>query len=164
MNDLYRGGKYRGKQVAMEKNVCAICDQLFDTGSILMDMRFRRVQGEMIEQGRLPEEPVTGLGVCDTCKKDYSGLRLEDYDHVCLIECDPDKVTFVDQRWQDRHEAKRVDIHKPVMRTGKIGFVSKRIWDELFDVPVPEHDICFVEPGVVEQLSTIPGSEVVDVE
>lgn len=168
MNSMYRGGKWRGNQVALEKHVCAICDQLYDTGAILMDMRFRRSitnNGHHMEpEGRLPEEPVTGMGVCDTCKKDFSGLPLEDYNHVCLIECDPDKITLKEQRWEERNEPRRVDIHKPVTRTGKIGFVSKRIWDELFDIPVPEHDLCFVEPGVIEHLATIPGSEVVDVQ
>lgn len=145
-------------QVAMEHHVCVLCDTPYATGSILMDLRFRRDplnDHRMEPEGRLPEDPVTGIGVCDTCKRDFSGLSLEDYSHACLVECDPDKVVL------NKHG--RVDPKYPIIRTGKVGFVSRQVWDEIFNVPFPEEEICFVEPGVLEELNKIPGSEIVEV-
>lgn len=159
--------------VALEKHVCVLCDELYDTGAILMSTRLTRpiryldhrtvhpVQDKELE-GTLPEEPVTGMGVCDTCKKDFSGLSLEDFNHIALIEVDPDKVTLVEKRWADRDKPDAIDIHKPIHRTGKVGFVSRSVWSELFNTDVPDKGICFVEPGVIEHLSTIPGAEVVE--
>lgn len=162
----------KGKEfVALEKHVCVLCDELYDTGAILMSTRLTRpikyldhqtvTRGDELE-GTLPEEPITGMGVCDTCKKDFSGLSLEDYNHIALVEVDPDKMTLMEKRWADRDKPDAVDITKPIQRTGKVGFVSRSVWAELFNTDVPPKGLCFVEPGVIEHLAEVPGAQVVD--
>lgn len=115
--------------VSMEQNVCVVCGKQFDTGAILLDKRMRAT---------LERHTVTGMGMCPEHK------AKADEGYVALIECDPAKSEV-------RAGGKTADPGK-VWRTGNVVHLRREAWERIFDVPVPEKMVSFVEPDVVAML------------
>lgn len=111
--------------VTMEQQACLVCCKMFDTGSILLDKRLRP---------RFEHHTVTGWGFCPEHRK------LKDDGFVALIEIDPDKSGS--------------QPYKPhtVWRTGTLAHVRAEVWAHIFDVPLPDEGLCFVEPGLIAML------------
>lgn len=156
---MYRGGKWRGNYVAIEHKVCTLCDQTYATDTVMLDMRTRRVMNQGDHhfelEGRLPDEPVTGRGVCDTCKRDFSGMKdLSQYDHACLVGIDPDRSVM--------GKGDAVTGGDTIYRTGAVAFVKRSVWQRIFNVDFPEEGLAFVDDAVIDYVSQLPGAENVD--
>lgn len=155
--------KKNNQIVAREKRMCILCDETYDTGNLLMSTKLRHkikyldhrttyTTDEL--EGTLPEEAIVGHGLCDTCKKDYSGLSLDQYDHACCVAIDPDRSVV--------KEGRTVNPSDQVWRTGEVVFIRRSVWDDLFNAEFPSEGLCFMEPEVIEWLSKIEGVEVIN--
>ena len=109
--------------VTMEQNVCPVCGQVFGTNALLLDKRLR---------SRFERYTVTGWGMCPEHK------ALMDQGYIALVGIDPDKSKSMDPQG--------------VYRTGEIAHVRANVWEQIFDVPVPEQGMAFVEPQVINLL------------
>lgn len=113
--------------VTMEQHQCPICLTTFDTGALLLDQRMRKV---------FDRNTVTGHGTCAECKK-----QLDD-DRMALVEATNDTARSTIQN----AEAKR---------TGNLGWIKRKAAAEIFNVPVIEHPMVFVEVGVLDKLKAM---------
>lgn len=113
--------------VSMEQHVCVVCGKQYDTGTILLDKRMRAT---------LERHTVTGMGMCP----EHAAKREQGY--VALIECDPKKSDV-------SGSTARPD---KVWRTGNVVHLRREAWENVFDVPVPDNMVAFVEPDVVAML------------
>lgn len=110
--------------VSMEQHVCVVCGKQFDTGTILLDKRMRAT---------LERHTITGMGMCPA----HTEKREQGY--VALIECDPEKSDV-------SGNTARPD---KVWRTGNVVHLKREAWERIFDTPVPENMVAFIEPDVV---------------
>lgn len=119
--------------VSIEKNVCSICDAVFDTGTILFDRRLR---------SSMEICTVTGLGLCP------EHMKLFNEGFIALVECDP-------QRSNIPVNASHINPDQ-VYRTGCIAHLRREAFAQIFNVPVDDKQpIVFVEKGVIEQLQSM---------
>lgn len=123
--------------VGMESKTCILCDSEYETGAILLDRRLR----ESLE--RLNN---TGPGLCNSCKEEHTGLPLDEYDHVALIE-GSNPVYEYDSRMRKRLTS--------CDTTGKVCFMRKGCYDDMFDVDLGEWEFCIVEPDVMNWLEQL---------
>lgn len=124
--------------VTLEQQVCVVCFKSFDTGAILLDTRLR---------DRFEHQTTTGLGICPEHKK------LMDDGFVALVECDPDKTVTYEEEGQAT--AKPEDAH----RTGMIVHLRRSAFERIFNVPVPEKMICFIDPDAVKMIKDMRPEE-----
>lgn len=115
----------------MEAHVCVVCAKEFNTGSLLLDKRMR---------AKFERTTLTGYGMCEEHQK------LKDDGFVALIECDPTKSEIVGD------QVKKIDH---AYRTGNICHLRASVFSQVFNVPVPEKMVCFVEPGVIDKLKSL---------
>ena len=165
-NDIKGNRRYYNddQNVAIEQRQCAMCAEAYDTDTLLLATRYVRASRNSDDMKPLrpfKRDPIVGLGICDTCKQKYTGLPLEEYNHVCLLEADPNNISLHPDSGDG---VQLVDISKEVGLTGKSCFVNKRVWDRLFNIPAPEHGVGFVEPECLEYLRRIEGAQEVEVE
>lgn len=117
--------------VTMEQQVCIVCGQTFDTGAILIDQRLRK---------QFDHHTVTGWGLCPEHQKLY------DDGYIALVEVDPNK-----SRTQAGTNMKPEDAY----RTGTVAHLRKSRWESVFNAPVPNTPVVFVEPGVIKHLQEL---------
>jgi len=119
--------------VAMEKKVCIICGELYNTDAILLDRRLKK---------SLEDPTVTGRGICPAHEK------LHNNGYVALVEVDPSKSKFPNDN------TKKVN-QEDVYRTGRIAHVRREVAKELFNLPEDALDgpMVFTEKAVLDQLA-----------
>lgn len=120
--------------VSMEQGACVVCGATYDTGAILLDRRLR---------ASMEPKTVTRLGMC----ADHEDLKRQGY--VALVGIDPKKSTI------------RTDTVKPgeAYRTGDVAHVRATAWPNIFNTPVPEGMVAFVEPEVIEKIKELRGAQ-----
>lgn len=79
----------------------------------------------------LPPKSMTGWALCPEHQK------LKDDGYVALVECSNRPTGVADAN-----------------RTGSIAHVRESVWPKLFDIPVPDKGLCFVEVGTITKLQT----------
>lgn len=118
--------------VGLEQHICVVCGHPFDTGAILLDKRLRN---------SLEHHTITGYGMCPEHEK----LRSEGY--VALVACDPQKSAV---------RPNQTITPDNVYRTGPIAHLRQEVFKQIFDVPVPDKMVAYVEPEVITKLQAIP--------
>ena len=118
--------------VAMEKNVCEICGQIFDTGSILIDKRLKDLD---------EKKTVTGYGRCESCNE-----LVEEY--LTLVVVDESKSGASPEGNIKQENA---------YRTGELIRVKRTAIDKIFDIGDEEKTlpIMFIGMEVAEHLRSI---------
>jgi hypothetical protein len=117
--------------VSLEQHVCLVCGLAFDTGNVLLDKRLR---------ASMERHTTTGWGLCAEHQK------LADDGFVALVECDPQRGAPSGGRLKPAE----------AYRTGRVAHLRRRVFLELFNVPIQADQPCvFVEPGVIEQLQAM---------
>lgn len=116
--------------VSMEQHICLVCGQAYDTGAILLDRRLR----DSMERYTL-----TGNGLCPEHQK------LHDDGYIALIEIDPTKTTIHGNNIKPGEE----------YRTGKVCHLKREAAGQIFNVPITDKPLMFVEPGVIEKLQAM---------
>lgn len=116
MNDL--------SHVALAQACCPVCGNVFDTGELLLDTRFRAT---------LRHKEVTGFRMCPEHQK------LKDDGFTALVAVD---------------EAKSQKPLTPASawRTGAVAHLRNEAWPNVFNVPLPPQGMAFVPPEVIEML------------
>jgi hypothetical protein len=89
---------------------------------------------------------VTGQGVCDTCKQEHTGLPLEQYEHVALIEVIKPVYTT------DRRGIRRLESAET---TGRVCFMRKERYAQVFDLDLGEWEFAMVETEVMDFLNNL---------
>jgi hypothetical protein len=117
--------------VTLEQHICVVCGHPFDTGTILLDTKLRE---------RFEMHTPTGYSMCPEHKKQA------DEGYIALVECDPSKTQV---------EGDRIRHVADAYRTGTIAHLKKDVWDRIFNIPVPDKMVAFVEPDVIRMLRTI---------
>jgi RNA polymerase subunit RPABC4/transcription elongation factor Spt4 len=113
--------------VTVETAVCPVCGKQHDKG-LLIDRQMR----DRFENRRTP----THWDMCPEHKK------LKDDGYVALVEIDPSKSSG--------------DKLDEVWRTGTVAHLRASVWPNIFDVPVPDRGLCFVDASVISMLQSIP--------
>ena len=121
--------------VGMESKECILCKEEYETGSLLLDKRLRK---------SLDRLNCTGPGLCNTCKTTHTGLPIEEYDHVALIEA-TNPVYNRDRRGRKRLESAET--------SGTVCFMRRECYAQMFDVDLGDWEFCMVEPEVMAMLS-----------
>ena len=117
--------------VTMQQEVCLVCAKAFDTGAILMDRRMRDT---------FEHKTVTGWGLCPDCKSKHDG------GYVALVAVDEDLSTPGPDGKLTAEGAHR---------TGAVAHIRREVWPKIFDAPVPDGPLCFMEPGVLTALEAM---------
>lgn len=110
--------------VTMERRVCVVCAQAYETGALLMSQRMLK---------RFNEFTTTGWGMCPEHQK------LADDGYVALIEIDADRSD----------SPPTVD---GAYRLGHVAHVRRSAWAELFNGEPPEHGVTFVDTETLDTL------------
>lgn len=123
--------------VGMASEICAICGT-HHTESILLDRRLR----DTFEDGKTY---LTGHAPCPACK-----TKLDD-GYVALVEIDPDRSGATD--------SKETITQREAYRTGNISWIRSKVWDDVFNVPLPDPPLCFVGADVTAKLQSMQPPE-----
>ena len=105
--------------VSMEQHQCVVCGAIYDTGSILLDIRLKN---------SLENHTLTGQGMCPEHQK----LKNEGY--IALVV---------------------VTNEKTKTRSGEIVHIRSSVWENIFNVPVPQHGVAYIPPEVLTQLQAM---------
>lgn len=132
--------------VTMEQRVCVVCGKTYDTDTLLIDKRLRNT---------LETHTVTGYGLCP------DDTKFKDAGYVALIECDESK-SKVGTKTLNGEEVRVIANIDQASRTGNHAHVKSDAFTELFDMPVPEQMIAYVENGMIDKLREIAGPATVD--
>lgn len=126
--------------VAMEQIQCPVCGKVEDTGSILIDRKLR--EDLFKEHGH-----VTHWDLCKEHKAKY------DEGYIALVGIVDDETG----------ETRR--LPSEVRRTGLVAHVNARVWDQVFNIPLPVQEkidgsdvmlpICYVPDDVLHVLARI---------
>lgn len=116
--------------VTLEQHQCVVCGRAFDTGAILLDKRMK---------DRFEHKTLTGVSLCPEHKKLY------DEGYIAMVECDPTQSTA------DGSTMKPENAH----RTGKIAHIRRTVYEQVFDVAVPDGPMAFCEPDVIKHLESL---------
>lgn len=81
----------------------------------------------------LTKDMITGWAMCPEHK------RLKDEGYVALVEVSNTNAPTLEN----------------AVRTGNLAHVRAEAWPHLFNVPVPERGMCFVEPGAIQKLQKV---------
>lgn len=118
--------------VTLEQKVCIVCGNTYDSGALLLDQRLRP---------KFDMHTTTGWGMCEEDQK------RKDDGYVAMIGCD---------------EAKSDKTHngniapEGAHRTGNIAHIRTPVWENIFNVPMPERMVCFCGDDVIDMLQKIP--------
>lgn len=112
--------------VGLETNICIVCGKEFDTGALFMDKRLRNT---------LDRHNCTGWGMCEEHQKLY------DDGYVALVEIDPAASTPSKNNTVKPEDA---------FRTGAVIHMRNEVYDDMFNLPLPEKGIAFIDPEVME--------------
>jgi hypothetical protein len=112
--------------VAMEKKACPVCGQTFDSGAVLINTRLRDIK----------EPAITGWEFCPDHQK------LKDDGFIALVEIDENK-------------SRRPFTPDSVWRTGRIAYVRNEVAAEIFNVPLSDKGLAFVDANVIDKLAAI---------
>lgn len=123
--------------VTLQQEVCIVCGQTFDTGSILMDTRLRMVKGRPELRETFDHKTVTGYGMCP------EHAKLHEDGYVALVGIDEELSV---------QEANGTFKPEGAHRTGAIAHVRRSVWPHVFDIDAPEGPMVFAEAGTVEAL------------
>lgn len=119
--------------VTMEQQVCLVCGQLFDTGSLLVDLHLRK---------RFDRNTATGWGLCP----EHKAKHQEGY--IALVECDKAKSTKISN-----------DNISPegAWRTGTIVHLRREVAKDLFRISdaAIAGPMVFYEPELIKILTVI---------
>lgn len=119
--------------VSMEQHVCLVCGHPFDTGSLLLDRRFRAT---------MVLRTTTCWGLCPEHQ------ALFDDGYVALVECDPERSGIV-----SGGETVQPD---EAYRTGPVAHFKREAFARVFNVALGDRQPCvFVEPGVIARLRAL---------
>lgn len=113
--------------VSMAQHQCPICLKMHDTGEILLNKNLRAT---------LERKTTTGHSPCPSCQG-----RL-DNDFIALVET---RDTNVGQS--------RAQFDTP--RSGNFVFLKREAFARIFDVPVPNPPMAFIEPGIIDKLQAL---------
>ena len=116
--------------VTLEQNICVVCGDTYDTGSLLMDRRLRDT---------FEKHTTTGYGMCPEHQK------LKEDGYVALIGADESKSSL-----RANGNMNPEDAH----RTGNIAHLRTEAWENIMDTPVPDKMMCFCGDDVIELLKT----------
>jgi hypothetical protein len=103
----------------------------YDTGSLLMDKRMK----DTFERHTL-----TGPGCCGDC------TTKKDDGYIACVECDADKSNAEIDGSQETMK------HEDAFRTGQITWVRESAWLNMFNVPVPPNNVCFIDEEAAKLL------------
>ena len=124
--------------VSMEHHLCVVCGKEYPTDAILMDTRFvSDGRGGKKLRESLERATITGWGMCPEHKK----LRKDGY--VALVAADEAASTKTAEGNIDPAGA---------CRLGDVVHVRSRVWEHLFNVPVPPKGLAFCPQEVIDYL------------
>lgn len=113
--------------VSMAQHQCPICLDMHLTGEILLKRNLHPT---------LDPKTVTGHSPCPSCRGHL------DNGFIALIETrdvNPGRST--------------AQLNTP--RTGNFAFLRREAFTRIFNVPVPNQSVAFVEPGVIDKLQVL---------
>lgn len=118
--------------VAMEKHICKICGEEYETGAILLHQRLRDID---------PKRTVTGAGLCNEHQKMFN----EGY--LALIEADREKSEILPSGNMTLDGAHR---------TGRVIFMLRAAADRLFNIEIDKKlPFVYIEPEAYEQIEKL---------
>lgn len=118
--------------VSFEKRLCPVCCEEHLTDSLLLDTRGR---------DSLERETLTGWGLCPEHQK------LADDGYIALIAIDPARSTT-------KNGAITLE---GAWRTGAIAHIRRSAWPNLFDMPLPDGALAFIEQAAFDELEQRAG-------
>jgi len=113
--------------VSLEKKICAICGNEFETNAILMDRRLKN---------SMEHYTVTGMGHCKDCQ-----AKIDD-NYIAFVE--------VNNILSHGDTLKNENAN----RTGQIVWVKKHVVDEIFSTKTTT-PMVFTEPDVIKYLTNL---------
>ena len=118
--------------VTKEQNICTVCGEIFDTGSIFLDNNMKE---------RYEVEPLTGMGLCPQDKEWH------DNGYLALVCIDKSKSAFNKDRINP----------KDAYRLGRIAHLKRDFADKMLEVD-PEtlaYPVMFVESDFMDQMEEL---------
>lgn len=110
--------------VSLERKVCPVCGEEFDSGALFLDKRMRE---------SMEHHTITGWALCPEHQ------RLFDEGYVALVGID---------KLQSRGSRPG-----EVWRTGKLAHIRRSVWPNVFNVPLDDKlPLVWVENDVIEKL------------
>ena len=73
------------------------------------------------------------------------------FGYVALVEIDPDRSGATD--------SKETITQREAYRTGNISWIRSKVWDDVFNVPLPDPPLCFVGADVTAKLQSMQPPE-----
>lgn len=120
--------------VTIEKKVCLVCAQAYDSGALLMDKRGHKT---------FERETITGWGrLCPHCEK------LEREGYIAVVE--------VKNRATGDSTLKPEDAE----RTGRVAYIRREAWNKVITIPCPTEALCFFPEGAIAMLEKMGGGHV----
>lgn len=122
--------------VTLEQQICIVCAQPFDTGSLLLDKRLSK---------RFDKYTTTGMGLCPEHEK----LHKDGY--VALVEIDPEKS----------HAGSKATLQpSEVWRTGTIMHLRRTVARQIFNVDIPDKQpLMFIDEQVTAKIKSMMPEE-----
>lgn len=108
--------------VTLEKHVCTVCGNVYDTGAILLDKHLRN-------RFRDDQPTVTGKGLCPTHQQEA------DQGYVFLVEIDPTKSAAPGADGMYHGDAN-------VYRTGTVISIRRHVAEQMFTGEVAPMSFC----------------------
>lgn len=111
--------------VAMTKHQCPVCTKVHTGNEILIHKQLKDIDPEKVG--------VSGISNCDECTEKMEG-------RIALIGIDPSKSKITD------------NVIKPgdEYRTGVVAYVRTHVLEQIFNIPVPDSPVIFVENEVIK--------------
>lgn len=113
--------------VSMAQHQCPICLAMHDTNEILLKRDLRPT---------LDPKTTVGHSPCPSCQGHL------DNGFIALIET------------RDANPG-RSTVGIDIPRSGNFAFVKQEVFAQVFNVPVPDQRMVFIEPGILEELRAI---------
>ena len=115
--------------MTLEQRVCVVCGKQFDTGSILLDQRFRK---------KFDRHTVTGWGMC------ADDLEMKTKGFTALVGIDEEKT--------DRQPGGNINPGD-AYRTGSVAHLSGDVFKNIFSQDPPPGGLAFVPDAVIDMLA-----------
>ena len=116
--------------VSMEQHICIVCGAKYDTGAILLDKRLK---------ASMECYTLTGNGLCPDHQK------LHDDGYIALVGVDPSRSSFSSDGNLTQSGA---------YRTGSIMHLKRDKWGVVFNCPMPEGPLAFLEEQALEEIKS----------
>lgn len=115
--------------ITVEQHICVVCAEPYDTGSLLLDKYMR---------DKFEQNTITGWGMCE----EHAKLKKDNY--VALVGIDEQKSgVFSKSRTVDP-----TDVH----RLGTYIHIKSEMFEDIFDVALPETMVAFIDEALVNAL------------